>query len=333
VIKKLSDTADRNEIFRSLPGVDTLLEADSIGKIIETVPRELVTRAIRDVLDETRVLIANGEVTTVINVDEIALKAVQRTNQILEPGIALSGKVSKLSILMNILSGAEETLPISSMSNAIILALESIKTRCREDENCVLIPSTHLVYMKPFGYLENMIKASGVKIIETGCTNRIHLKDLKKKLTESAGKIRTILLSDKPNTKTLGFTKELNAREVAELAGEFKIPLIMVHWETKTDHITSACPPVDSEHTTSKNSHGDSSSDGNSPSMKHSITTGADLVISPTNFFQDGLDGAIIYGTSEAIARLKGQELSSKVAMNPIQRKHLEDALYKELIG
>jgi len=49
------------EILRSLPAVDELLRQEAISQAVETYPRNLVVRAIRNVLDRTRQIILSGE--------------------------------------------------------------------------------------------------------------------------------------------------------------------------------------------------------------------------------------------------------------------------------
>ena len=50
------------EILRSLPAVDELLRQEVISQAVETYPRSLVVRAIRNVLDRTRQNILSTEV-------------------------------------------------------------------------------------------------------------------------------------------------------------------------------------------------------------------------------------------------------------------------------
>lgn len=322
---------DKKAIFRSLPGVDKLLEEELVVDLLQTVPRELVMRAIRDVLEETRKAIGQGEIIELIDCDDIVQKALLKTNQILRsdnqpdsnfsPGfhpVEASGINTKLSILMNILTGAEETISVNSMANAVQIALESLKTKESEDKtsaDCLLVPSTDLIHVKELGYLEEMITASGFKIIETGCTNRIHLKDLKKALEKDDNTIRAILLSDKPNTKTLGFTKNLDVGETAKLAREYKIPLIIVHWRGTTGN--SKAPA--------------NLADNSSTSIRQYISNGAKLVISPTNFDLGGFEGAVVSGTSTLISKLKTEKSSSTIFITPALLNKLEEFLYEEL--
>jgi L-seryl-tRNA(Ser) seleniumtransferase len=52
--------SDNKEMLRSLPAVDELLRQEAISEAVETYPRTLVVRAIRNVLDRTRQAILNG---------------------------------------------------------------------------------------------------------------------------------------------------------------------------------------------------------------------------------------------------------------------------------
>ena len=52
--------SDNKEMLRSLPAVDELLRQEAISEAVETYPRTLVVRAIRNVLDRMRQAILNG---------------------------------------------------------------------------------------------------------------------------------------------------------------------------------------------------------------------------------------------------------------------------------
>lgn len=54
--------SDNKEMLRSLPAVDELLRQESISEAVETYPRTLVVRAVRNVLDRNRQAILNGKV-------------------------------------------------------------------------------------------------------------------------------------------------------------------------------------------------------------------------------------------------------------------------------
>jgi L-seryl-tRNA(Ser) seleniumtransferase len=55
--------SDNKEMLRSLPAVDELLRQEAISEAVETYPRTLVVRAIRNVLDRNRQAILNGKAT------------------------------------------------------------------------------------------------------------------------------------------------------------------------------------------------------------------------------------------------------------------------------
>jgi L-seryl-tRNA(Ser) seleniumtransferase len=52
--------SDSKEMLRSLPAVDELLRQEAISEAVETYPRTLVVRAVRNVLDRNRQAILNG---------------------------------------------------------------------------------------------------------------------------------------------------------------------------------------------------------------------------------------------------------------------------------
>jgi len=215
---------NKGALFRSLPGVDTILEtingskeADSLIKNIgdnKTVVREILVRAIRKALTVIREQINDGTITNIVTNARIVELAKTQIDK-------------SLRELANILYGSEDTVVVKDMHGAIKLVLKAIS-----DHPVLLMPSMDLIYRKNTGYVENMIMDAGATIVEIGCTNRVHLKDLETKLKKcTPTTINAIFLCNKSNTETLGFTKELDTIKTTKLAKSYLIPLIIIDFD------------------------------------------------------------------------------------------------------
>jgi L-seryl-tRNA(Ser) seleniumtransferase len=66
--------------------------------------------------------------------------------------------------------------------------------------------------------------ASGCRLVEVGCTNRTHLADFERAITEDTA---AILVAHQSNFRIVGFTTEPETAELAELARRRGIPLII----------------------------------------------------------------------------------------------------------
>jgi L-seryl-tRNA(Ser) seleniumtransferase len=71
--------------------------------------------------------------------------------------------------------------------------------------------------------MPDIMARAGAKLVEVGTTNRTHAKDYKAALSDATGVILKVHTS---NYRILGFTKEVAAPELAEIAATAKVPLM-----------------------------------------------------------------------------------------------------------
>ena len=232
---------DKRELFRQLPKVDNLLEEELIKQILEKEPRLLVVEGLRGYLDELRQGIKDGSVSELPINEELVRRALHSIKNAVsigdEPvvnasGILLNEKIGRspiaapetasllqsCSLLVQRLTGAEQVLFSNNGSSALLLALTAL---CKGKE--VVVPSSHLVRIGDFDLVET-IEAAGAEMVEVGCTNRVHLKDFAKAISEKTG---AILYVHRPNVETVGFIKDTETWKLAELARRKDIPLIV----------------------------------------------------------------------------------------------------------
>jgi L-seryl-tRNA(Ser) seleniumtransferase len=116
------------------------------------------------------------------------------------------------------LTHAESTTVVNNNAAATFLMLD---THCKGKE--VIISRGQLVEIGGSYRIPDIIKQSGCILKEIGTTNKTHLIDYKKAITENTG---AILFVHHSNFKISGFTSEPSIEELCELGQEMKIPVM-----------------------------------------------------------------------------------------------------------
>jgi L-seryl-tRNA(Ser) seleniumtransferase len=108
------------------------------------------------------------------------------------------------------LTGAEAATVVNNNAAATMLALAALAAP-RE----VIVSRGQLIEIGGSFRLPEVMAQSGARLVEVGATNRTHLKDYQKAVTEDTA---AILRAHPSNYRVIGFTSEVPLRELAELA-------------------------------------------------------------------------------------------------------------------
>jgi L-seryl-tRNA(Ser) seleniumtransferase len=154
--------------------------------------------------------------------------------------------------------------------------------------------------------LPEVMAQSGARLVEVGATNRTHLKDYQKAITDQTS---AILRAHPSNYRVVGFTSEVPLRELGELCRQRNILLI--------DDLGAGAlvdlKPFDLPH---------------EPTVRESIEAGADVVL----FSGDKLIGAgqcgIVVGKQALVAKLRQHPLMRAVRVDKTCLMVLERTLH-----
>ncbi len=191
---------------------------------------------------------------------------------------------SEIENLLQILTGAESSLVVNNNAAAVLLTLN---TFAKNKET--IISRGELVEIGGSFRMPEIMELSQTKMIEVGATNKTHLKDYQKAISDRTGLLTKIHTS---NYRVLGFTKEVSLNEMVSLGKEKNIP---TYYDLGSGLFF---PP---------NEFGLS----DEPTVQEILQSGVDLV---------SFSGDKAIGGSQSGIILGSKKLIEKLAQNPLMR-------------
>lgn len=249
------------ERLRELPGVDTLLASPEAAAWLDAWPRPVVADAIRDVLAQVREQVLGGAPVPDRGalLEAIGRRLGRDRNRTLQPVINATGVVLHTNLgraplspraidavarvaggysnleydldagrrgsrhvyceaLLCRLTGAEAAFVVNNNAAAVLLVLSAL---CRGRE--VIISRGELVEIGGSFRIPEVMEQSGCVLREVGTTNRTHLHDYERAITDQTAAILKVHTS---NYRMEGFVKSVPAAELAALCRERGLLLI-----------------------------------------------------------------------------------------------------------
>ena len=243
----------KQELLRALPSVSDLLKSETVAGWLQQHPQPLVTECLRRALAEMRQQILDGadqvSVAGVLPLAEKLLRfatephvreAINATGIILHTGLgravipegvvdAMLGEMKGyctlavdretgeraerdelVEYILTELTGAEAATVVNNNAAATMLVLAALAA-----DKEVIVSRGQLIEIGGSFRLPEVMAQSGARLVEVGATNRTHLKDYQKAITENTV---AILRAHPSNYRVVGFTSEVPLRDMAELA-------------------------------------------------------------------------------------------------------------------
>ena len=323
--------------LRSLPSVDKLLKTQTSAEIIAKYGRPLVLDALRAVLDEIRaaytddntkpippagtLLVLAGSrlerwtqptLYPVINATGVilhtnlgraplspatikAMESVARSYSTLEFDMSNGKRGSRLihaeSVIKRI-TGAEAAVIVNNNASAVMLVLSALANRRR-----VVIARSQLIEIGGGFRIPDVMKQSGVKLVEVGTTNKVHLADYENAIAEEP--IKLVMLAHRSNFKIIGFTEEPELAEIARVAHTENIPVV--------DDLGSGTL-LDTERFGLIHER----------TVQESLAAGADIVSFSGDKLLGGPQAGIIVGRADLMAKIKKHPLARAVRADKV---------------
>jgi L-seryl-tRNA(Ser) seleniumtransferase len=249
-------------LLRNLPSVDGLLTSPGADSLLRQYGRAATTAAIRDVLqDARRHVLAGGAVTPAPG--EVLSQASRRladgARSSLRPVFNLTGTVLHTNLgrallaevaieaaraamadavplefdlatgkrgerddhirdLLCELTGAEDATIVNNNAAAVLIALNTLASG-RE----AIVSRGELIEIGGAFRMPEIMARAGATLVEVGTTNRTHAKDYESAITPATGVLLKVHTS---NYRIMGFTKEVEAPELARIGAEANVPVM-----------------------------------------------------------------------------------------------------------
>lgn len=249
-------------LYRQLPKTDGLLATSAVAELLKKYPYNTVHKAVQDVLEELRLGIKNGEITTLDTENicaSVAKKLVDESKISLRRVINGTGVILHTNLGRALLAdeAVEAVCDVATHFNTLeynpetggrgsrYSHMESLICKICSCEAAMVVNNNAAAVMLILGAITKgrevpvsrgelveiggsfrvpeIMEQSGTILKEIGSTNKTHLSDYKTAINENTGAILKVHTS---NFKIVGFSEEVGLGDLAVLAHEHDIPLI-----------------------------------------------------------------------------------------------------------
>jgi L-seryl-tRNA(Ser) seleniumtransferase len=338
----------KEALLRKLPAVDRVLREQSLQMYIGQLPQELLTAAVAQVIAGLRrevreqseppseqrlaitqvataaakicagmlcpslgkVLNATGTLLhTNLGRAPLAAQALAAIKQVasgysnleldLETG-QRGERFSHVETLLTRLTGAEAALVVNNNAGAVLLALSALG-KGRE----AIVSRGELVEIGGAFRIPEVMEAGGVILREVGASNRTHLQDYQQAINEQTALLLKVHTS---NYRIVGFTQQVEARELAPLAKEHGLVLLEDLGSGMLLDLSAYGLPQE-------------------PTVAETIAAGVDLVTFSGDKLLGGPQAGLILGRRDLIQKLRRHPLARALRIDKLTLAALEATL------
>jgi len=332
-------------LLRSIPSVDRVLNAPETAAVSAEYPRVLVTRAARNVLERMRSEIKSGGLKALPAMDEIAAR-VRDEVELLDRG-RFCAVVNATGIIVHTGLGraplADSAMKAIAETAGGYLALEtdleSGGRGSRQDQieallcevtgaeagmvvnnnaaavllvldtlargKDVIVSRSELVEIGGSFRMPDVMEKGGVKLVEVGTTNKTRIEDYRNALTDETA---LLLKVHQSNFRMVGFTQSVSEEDLVALGREFDIPVMH-------DAGSGAMPPV------RKLGFHDE------PVIRDSVRAGVDVTTFSGDKLLGGPQAGVMVGTRACIERLRKNPMARALRPGKLTLAALEATL------
>ena len=326
-----------------LPGVDSILEAAKADIAFDNVPKSVLVRSIRSVVEQLREVILDEqqEISEGTLSDSLVLAAVkQRVRKTMTPNLirivnatgivihtnlgrslladdaienllTIAGRYSNLEFDLakgtrgSRYSIVEDIICESAMvvNNNAGAVFLSLETVAKGKK--VIVSRGELVEIGGSFRIPDVMARSGGILKEVGATNRTHLKDYENAIEHDTALLLKVHTS---NYSIVGFTADVSLETLVELGAKYKIPVM--------EDLGSGTFIDFSKYGLLRE-----------PTVQDSITAGADIVTFSGDKLLGGPQAGIIVGKKDVIEKIKKNPINRALRIDKLTLAALESTL------
>ncbi len=189
---------------------------------------------------------------------------------------------TKVNNMLCELTGAEAGIVVNNNAAATTLVLAAMASNKE-----VIVSRGQLIEIGGSFRLPEVMELSRCKLVEVGSTNRTHLRDYEKALTENTA---AVFRAHPSNYRIVGFTSSVGVEELTALAHEHDLPMIDDLGAGALVDLADYGLPHE-------------------PTVQHSVQTGADIVLFSADKLIGAAQGGILVGKEKFINKCRKHPL------------------------
>jgi len=215
-----------------------------------------------------------------------------------------SSRYGHITELLTLLTGAEDALVVNNNAAAVLLALDTL---AKGGE--AVISRGELVEIGGSFRVPDIMAATGVAMVEVGCTNKTHLRDYEAAIS---GRTALLLKVHPSNFRQTGFCEAVELADLLELGQKHRLPVMY--------DLGGGCfYPLAAAGV------------GEEPQVAQIVKTGPDILCFSGDKLLGGPQAGIILGRSEYIRRMKANPLTRALRVDKFTLAALEATLREYL--
>ena len=274
----------------------------------EGILQELSEPSLRPLINATGVVVHTNLGRSILSEEAIRRTIeVNRSYSNLEYDIGAGERGKRYTHIEGILTrltGAEAATAVNNNAAAVLLCLNTL-ARGRE----VIVSRGELVEIGGSFRVPEVMERGGAVLREVGTTNKTHLKDYEKAISENTGLLLKVHTS---NYKIVGFTKEVAPRELAELGRKRGIPVM---WDLGSGSLLDLA------------SYGV----GDEPTVRQAMDAGVDVLTFSGDKLLGGPQAGMILGRKQFLDPIRSNPLARALRIDKMTLAALEATLTQYL--
>jgi L-seryl-tRNA(Ser) seleniumtransferase len=302
----------RRAILRSVdpaaPIDERTLSMTAILDLTGAILAELSEPSLQPVINATGVVVHTNLGRSILSekaIERVAEAARSYSN--LEYDIA-AGERGKRYVhvegILKRLTGAEAATAVNNNAAAVLLCLNTL-ARGKE----VIVSRGELVEIGGSFRVPDVMERSGATLREVGTTNKTHLKDYEKAITENTGLLLKVHTS---NYKIVGFTKEVAPDELALLGKKYNLPVM---WDLGSGSFIDLA------------AYGA----GGEPTVQQAVDSGVDVLTFSGDKLLGGPQAGMILGSTACLDPIRSNPLARALRIDKLTLAALDGTLRQYL--